>query len=383
VWAATGGEPRRAQATFFHRGEGQLFLPADEPATDTLSDHARRALEVLRAEGACSAAELRGALATPQAQLDGALVELVLAGLVTNDHQAALRRVLAGDVGQAEAGRGVESSLDAELDAWKATRVTTSLSRPPASRMRQARREVAQRVAVRQQSSWPGQWSLLRRLGVLGAPLSDDERAARQARVLLQRVGIVTRVALEREPGPFEWGALYRQLQLMEMRGDVRRGYFVLGLPGVQFALPEAVEALRAWDQPEAEGGHPLVLLNACDPAAVYGASELPADAANLASALARLPSNYLVLRHGVALLTYEHGSARWTALPQAGDDLIARAVQLALAHLTRMGGLCSRPRRVFANEWNGTSPLGGAAQPLLEGLGFRREPPGMVWDGI
>jgi hypothetical protein len=95
------------------------------------------------------------------------------------------------------------------------------------------------------------------------------------------------------------------------------------------------------------------------------------------------LPSNYLVVQRGVLVLLYEHGGGRWSALPQADPGLLRRAVQLCLEHLTREGGLCSRPRRVVVASWNGAGPLGSAVQPLLEGLGFRREPPAMVWDGM
>jgi len=50
---------------------------------------------------------------------------------------------------------------------------------------------------------------------------------------------------------------------------------------------------------------------------------------------------------------------------------------------LTREGGLGARPRRVLVKTWNGEPPVGAAIQSLLEGLGFRREPPAMVWDGM
>jgi ATP-dependent Lhr-like helicase len=86
---------------------------------------------------------------------------------------------------------------------------------------------------------WPGRWTLVHRIGVWGKELPSDERIARQARQLLQCYGIVTRQSLEGDSeGAWDWAVLYRQFQLMEMRGEVRRGYFVQGLPGVQFALP-------------------------------------------------------------------------------------------------------------------------------------------------
>ena len=115
-----------------------------------------------------------------------------------------------------------------------------------------------------------GRWTLVHRFGVLGKALPEAERVAQQARQLLARYGIVTRESLADETGAWEWVPILRQLQRMEMRGEVRRGYFVQGLSGLQFALPEAVERLRALR--DGEGEEPeLVVMNAYDPANVYG----------------------------------------------------------------------------------------------------------------
>ena len=71
---------------------------------------------------------------------------------------------------------------------------------------------------------WMGRWSLVHRLGIMGRPLPSEEQAARQARQLLQRWGIVTHECLAAEETGWDWGAVYAQLRLMEMRGEVRRG---------------------------------------------------------------------------------------------------------------------------------------------------------------
>ena len=74
----------------------------------------------------------------------------------------------------------------------------------------------------------------------MGPALSEEARAEKLARVLLARYGVVTREVFEPEELPVEWAQLYSQFQLMELRGQVRRGYFVAGLAGVQFALPRS-----------------------------------------------------------------------------------------------------------------------------------------------
>ena len=361
----------------------------DGEADASTSGPAQAVLAFLREEGASYAADMQTALGLSAADLDAALVELTLAGRITNDRCDALRAILSGEAAPRSEGQGISSSLDAQLAAWRASRTppavapTAGLRRPPTERMMRARRDVArrlQRQPAAPASRWSGRWSLVHRVGVWGREVSDAERALHQARQLLHRYGVVTRECLANEEGPWDWPLMVQHLTAMEMRGEVRRGYFVRGLPGVQFALPEAVERLR---QEDAEGGEPaLVLLNACDPANLYG----PAVAASRAeeegeatftglpeesnpTVFSRLPSNYVVLQRGVPVLLYEHGGDRWKALPGVSEGTLRRAVRLCLETLTREGGLRSQPRRVIVKTWNGEPPVGSAIQSLLEGL--------------
>jgi ATP-dependent Lhr-like helicase len=420
VWVATGsGDPRRARVRFLFRGEGALYLdpPPGEHAADpaapataarpadgddgAVSGPAQAVLVFLQEEGASYAVDMQTALGLSGAELDAALVELALAGRITNDRGDALRAILGGEAMPRSGGQRITSSLDAQLATWRAARMPVATvpgrTRPPAERLMRARRDVARRLQ-RQPASpatrWSGRWSLVHRRGVWGRDVSDEERALHQARQLLHRYGVVTRECLANEEGPWAWPLMVQHLTAMEMRGEVRRGYFVRGLPGVQFALPEAVERLRQDD--EEEGEPALVLLNACDPANLYGPAVAAARAAEEGDAaltglseesnptvFARLPSNYVVLQRGVPILLYEHGGDRWKALPSASTGTLRRAVRLCLETLAREGGLCSQPRRVIVRTWNGDPPVGSPIQPLLEGLGFRREPPAMVWDGM
>ena len=95
---------------------------------------------------------------------------------------------------------------------------------------------------------------------MLGAPLPEDERAERVARQWLDRYGIVSRDWWRREKPAVAWRSIYYELRKLELRGEVRRGYFVRGLAGAQFALPEAVELLRAAAN---DPGAPLVVIRA------------------------------------------------------------------------------------------------------------------------
>ena len=85
-------------------------------------------------------------------------------------------------------------------------------------------------------------WSLLQSPG---AEPEEDVVEARAAQ-LLRRYGVMLRELLARESMAPPWGALVRTYRRAEARGEVRGGRFVAGLVGEQFALPEAVDALRA-----------------------------------------------------------------------------------------------------------------------------------------
>jgi len=98
---------------------------------------------------------------------------------------------------------------------------------------------------------------------------------------------------------------------------------------------------------------------------------------------VSRLPANYVVLQGGTPILAYEHGGDRWKVITSLAEETMREAILVCLHHLTRSGGLCAEPTRVHIREWKGTRPIGHTDQPLLESLGFRRETPAMVWDGL
>jgi ATP-dependent Lhr-like helicase len=295
----------------------------------------------------------------------------VLAGIVTNDALQALREIFAqGSLG-VSAPRPPFSALETQL----AQRLEPS-GRYRRERTRRARRQVAQQV--REQIPWVGRWSLVHRLGLMGKPVSDEERIVRQAQQLLNRYGVVTRAALENEEGQWDWGDLYPQFRLMEMRGEVRRGVFVQGLSGLQFALPEAVEGLREAARPVGDD-EPLVVMNACDPTNLFGPQDIggPVMATGEALHFSRLPSTYLVLHHGWPVLLAE-GNGAALATAQGVDEGVIRRALVVL--FPRLAG-ASRGRRVRVQRWNGEDATGSPGQLLLESVGAVRGYGGMEWE--
>ncbi len=387
IWVVTGeADPRRARVRFLFRGEGSAFLPESEGDPAGLDELARRVLAFLRAEGACFTADLEESLGLTGAQVEEALLALTMAGLVTNDSMEALRTILAREP-EESAPRRPLSALEAELAAWRAQRRPV-LSRPSPVVYRDARRRVARRLGYEPKPPplrWAGRWSPVHRIRVMGKPISAEERAERQARQLLLRWGVVTRDLVQTEGTSWRWEALYARWQLMEMRGEVRRGYFVAGLSGAQFALPEAVEQLRSAGD---EAAVPVVM-SACDPANLFGSARLDVpegeDAAELRSgvgAFARLPSTHVVLWRGQPVLLSQGEGRSLRADMALTERVIRRCLEALLAHLAARGEIGTIARRVHVERWNGEPVLGSRGQALLESLGFYRDPPGMTWEG-
>ncbi len=226
-FAADSGGPRRvvptsmAPGTFFMREEA-LWLAASLAASRVpeenlpccLSELALRVRGCLRQRGAMFAADLARGLGVSLPDLDRALWELVAAGLLTADGWDSLRLL---------------------IDPRK--RPAPTPGRTSANRTRQA----------------AGRWSLLVPEEGWREPESPGAEAERRDRelhsacaVLLRRYGVVFRDVLEREANIPKWRELQPMLRRMEARGEARGGRFVSGFAGEQFALPEAVESLRA-----------------------------------------------------------------------------------------------------------------------------------------
>ena len=393
VWVGSGGvDPRRGRIRFLFRGEGSVYLEPAPEDLDAFSETARAVYRFLKSEGAVFFDDIRAALELEARAVEVALTELVMAGLVTNDSLEAMRKLVEEGTPRPQE-RKPYSSLEEQL-ARRMQRLgpragTSRWGRKPGqAQYRAAKERVHRRMERRTEQvdagppepRWMGRWTPVHRFGVLGKSLPEEERAARQARQLLARYGIVTYESLADEVGSWEWRTLSRQLQRLEMRGEVRRGYFVQGLSGAQYALPEAVERLRAVrdDRPEAPE---LVVMNACDPANLYGpARDALGEASPQAAmggplAFARVPSTWLVQERGLPVLVAGDSGANVTLTQGVDEGLAQRALGALLDHLARSES------RVSLETWNGQPILASAGQPLLEGLGFYRDYPAMTWE--
>jgi ATP-dependent Lhr-like helicase len=202
-----GEEGRRVRPTrvaplaIFLRDDASWLLATPQPSPkESLSHPAREVLAVLESRGASFFADLLRQTGRLASEVEDALWELVAAGLVTADGFENLRALLDPKRRRGE-GRG-----------------------------RTARPRHA-----------PGRWALLRHTDP-----RPDGNADAFARQLLQRWGVVFRDAAHREPLAPAWRDLLVSLRRMESRGEIRGGRFVASFIGEQFALPEALDLLRA-----------------------------------------------------------------------------------------------------------------------------------------
>jgi ATP-dependent Lhr-like helicase len=377
VWVGAGPLGRSGRVALYFREDAPLLGPPPAPSGDAEPDTPER--ELVRARllaGPCFFTDLLAELDLPAPAIHEALFDLVWAGAATNDSWAPLREPISDrshlSLARSEAAPSAGTGRSARAGSAFPGRFGARRHRDPG------------RGAMHP----PGRWSLtepLFRVGADGPSLAERRRAL--AELLLERHGILTReqVLAERVEGGF--AGLYEALCKLETLGVCRRGYFVQGLGGAQFALPGAVERLRS-ARPE-----PLVLA-ATDPAQPYGAAlpwpslpEREGAAGSAARRPARVPGAHVVLVSGAPVLYVERGGRGLLVLAPAaaaGTDSAARAAKAGIAPDERVrtalnalgeGVRAGRIGRLALERIDGEPAIGSQWETLLAEFGFRSGP--------
>jgi ATP-dependent Lhr-like helicase len=207
----------------------------------------------------------------------------------------------------------------------------------------------------------------VRTASVLGPDESEDDRAAAVAERWLARYGVVSRDVWRRERPAISWRSIYRQLKRLEFRGDARRGYFVRGLSGMQFALPSALELLRGVAA-EPTTDAPMVVMSASDPANPY-ALPLPVEHRD-SLARPRGRGALLVTQNGTVVLTAESRGRRVRVRPDATEEQVTRAARALGDHLPR--GYAGRERDVIIQTIDGARATTSRHARAIAAGGFR-----------
>lgn len=331
IWVGVGAQgPRDGRVALYRRERAPLLLAPpetvpDEPLHRTLLDHLNR-------QGASFTLDLQDAVQRSHPEANGedfraALWDLVWAGVISNDTFAPLRALARG------------SARSTSRSARRGGQVLAG-----------------------------GRWSRVDSLG--GEGVSDTERAVARAEMLLERYGIVSREAAQAENLPGGFGAVYRVLKAMEEAGRIRRGYFVEGLSGAQFAWAGAVDRLRGIrleDDPQAGGEAEVRWLPAMDPANPFGAL-LPWPEPADETRPRRVPGAWVILVDGFAVLYLGPGGKHLVTL-HAEPQRLAAACR-ALQQIPRTG----RRRLMIIEQVDGVAAQDSALAPVLREAGFVRD---------
>jgi ATP-dependent Lhr-like helicase len=197
-------------------------------------------------------------------------------------------------------------------------------------------------------------------------------RAYARAETFLERHGVLTRGALDTERIAGGFAGVYKVLRAMEESGRCRRGYVVEGLGAAQFAVPGAIDRLRAVGQP-AEDRAAAVVLAATDPAQPYGAAlPWPPTVSAVRHRPGRKAGALAVLVDGAAVLYIERGGRSLLTFTENTSAL--RAAVNALAGAVQQGWLGS----LSVERADGEAALSSALAGLLRDAGFRATPRGL-----
>ncbi len=290
----TSAPLRTSPIALYQRENLQHWLALTKPNPETeLSVSSRTMFDTLADGGALFFTELVRRSGLLPSQVEEALSQLAALGLVTSGSFDGLRALL-----------------------------VPSNKRPTFGRNIGKRRRKTQLASI----EFAGRWSLLRTDFASQPPGNGAESSAHDAaiekfaRVLLHRYGVIFRRLLERESFPVTWYELGRIYRRWEARGEIRGGYFVGGIGGEQFALPEAIGLLRSIRKASPNGE--LVTLSAADPLNLQGVLTPGAR-------IVALTANRILFLDGLPIATLEAGEIRKLADARLPDLQIETALKI------------------------------------------------------
>ena len=336
VWIGAGALGRTGRVALYFREDVRLAGPP--PSNAKLERPEGEVHDTVRerlAQAPSFWLDLVADLDLEREELHAALWDLVWAGEATNDAFAPLRARRLSAVGSS----------------------------------RRPQRRFASRRSPHQEGI-QGRWSLADSLFRNAPPQGPRTRA--QAELMLERYGIVTRETVLAEGVPGGFSSLYGELSNLEMLGTARRGYFVEGLGGAQFALAGAVERLRGLPHRENE----YLVLAATDPAQPYGAAlSWPKRAEGRRPA--RTPGAYVLLRDGNPIVYVERGGKGIVRLV----GLEGEALVEAIGHLAEAAQGKVIPKLAIERV-DGEPVIGSGLEEQIIAAGFSRQPRRLVAAG-
>lgn len=334
--------------------EADAHHAADDPANPAGADPvANEVWETLKGRGASFVDDLALLLGREPSRVRRALRDLAARGMVSNDRLEPL-----------EEGDLPTPSLADSQSVWRGG-------------ARRGGWRIGAETRRRLRGRTEGRWFAL----TVETPRQGDpeSRWDRWIEALLTRYGVLTRELAALCPQAPPWRELAARLDRLEWRGEVRRGHFVEGLSGPQFADPQA------WNQLSAHRPDPddtPFLIAAVDPANLYGTGapfDLPLAAreGGAWASFARHRGHWLVLRGGRPVLLIEQEGKTLTAPPSASESECRAALELLAGLPTASHSRAHARLRV--ERFNGAPVRQSIAEGWLRALGFVPDPPGLT----
>ncbi|MDX6727470.1 MAG: ATP-dependent helicase Lhr and Lhr-like helicase [Baekduia sp.] len=354
VWVGAGALGRNSgRVALYFREDAEAIGPpsnrARPPGIERPESPDHDLLRERLAQSPCFFTDFLAELPLSPEQVQEALWDLVWAGEVTNDAFAPLRAP------RLTLARAQKSALERSAGGGR--------------RSGRAGTRFGSRRGTGAAAQVQGRWALTS--SIFRTAIEPGARRRTVAELLLERHGIVTREHVLAEGVPGGFSSLYDSLSSLETLGVCRRGYFIEGLGGAQFALPGAVERLRTQAERAAEA--PPIVLAATDPAQPYGAS-LPwpkrRDDTDPRAKPARAAGAYVVLAGAEPVLYVERGGRGLQVLVQREDERLRPALEALAAFVTG-----DRRHKLSLERVDGEAIVGSDLELLLIEIGFRAGP--------
>jgi ATP-dependent Lhr-like helicase len=328
-WLGRTGKSTREAAFFLINEEDSSIDTGEQQRDFTMDEFEEKLLETLEDRGASFLKDLSKLLATAPAELLAKLERLVWNGIVTNDSFSIARYYIDNDKKNSP---WMKYNTYPNMGRWYKTD-----------------------GYVQGQTDMP-----------LPAYINE----------LLDRYGILSKDITVCEKGIYKWSEVYTWLKNNEFNSGIKRGFYVSGLSGIQFARDRDIEMIRMLDSPQAEDNY--VTLCSCDPANPY--KDILAKTYNAISAVkaTKHQGTAIVFRNGSPVLSIKEYGACIMPLTNSIDMLTKAAASFIRAFHSRM--LWTGRKNLFTEYWKETedekeifkiedSPL---YDTLLE-LGFER----------
>ncbi len=346
-------ESNRRKMKYIRRGEGYWLARLNKTDNLNLTSISEKLYRFLKENGASYLRDAADALELGANEISQAVFELFQRNLISTDSEQAFYSIINKDTSVFEIP------------------VKNASARP--ERL-VGRRRIYQNVKSKI-SLLDSRWFLAESFAVQGKPVNPEEQARRQAMLLLNRYGVLVKEWYRHESGLLPWYAIFQQLKKMEWQGVVRRGYFIKGLSGLQFALPQAVELLSNISDGEQGTSFAPVIVSTTDPALPFGGN-IPWDLndyQNKELRIVRSSANHLFFWSCEPAAYLEQYACRIWLLRDISEEMIIDLGE-QIKHWLRLPGEFKPRRKIEIELVNRIPATSWVAKSILLSMGYEED---------